>query len=237
MPIQLDDIAKHSLEITKIASAAGLIFGILMYARKAAFQFGIGIWNRFKFQTDMRTMMDKSSKERAEFLARYEADAKKWDESAEQTREINKILRNGISHKLAQQAAQSQLFMESEERPIFMCDEDGKNTVVSLGYLKLLDIHTKDDLSDVQWQSVLGGELRSEYLHAFDIARESHTTFRKACDYRNPYTDNHRGRWKVIAPCVEVNDSLIFTGRFMAVDEKAIAIATEHSWHCCLPKT
>jgi len=236
MPLQIEDVAKHSWEISKIAGALAIVFSCLMFVRKSICKFGVFIWKRFKFQCDMRAEMAKSSKTAADFLATYKEDAKKWNSFGGDIKEINKVLRNGISHKLARQEAQAQLAMESEETPIFMCDENGVNIAVSKGYLKLLDIYNRHDLDNIQWQATLAAKSRDGYLHSFNIARETKTTLRAHCEYQNPYSEEMRGEWKVTAPCVEVNSSLIFYGKLMAVDEKAISIATENGWHACLPK-
>ena len=229
--MNFDELEHNTKMLASLLASMAAIAGIIMYLRGKVWALCLWIWDQLKFKGDMRKWMIEGTAKSEAFLAAYAVNEKKWDTSVNEITEINKILRNGLSHKIAQQAAQAQLFMESEERPIFMCDENGRNTVVSLGYLKLLGIHSRSDLDDVHWQAVLYGPLRSAYLHSFDVARHIKGTLRASSDFQNPYTEEHRGQWKVVAPCVEVNDSLIFTGRFdEALDDKAREIAEEYGW-------
>jgi len=233
----LDYIERNTGQIASILGSLAIIAAAVIWMRKSTLRFLLFFWRRFTFQSDMRKMLELSHQERVTFQEKYNKDSERWNMSADQILENNRMLaelnglvRNGISHKLALQSAQSHLMMQTEQRPIFLCDENGKNLLVSAGYLNLLGIHSRADLEDVQWQTVIYGELREAYLRDFDLAKDSCGHFRGTVDLRNPYTEEHRGRWRVIAPCAAVNAALVFIGRFVPVDDTARRIAAEHDW-------
>ena len=226
---------EHDSRIAASLLASGIIIiGAILWFKKKFCPCCLWVWEQFTFKRDMRNWMVTNDKERDTFIsiysqdsAQYKKDAKKWNNSIAA---INATLQNGISHKQVELSAQLRLLMESIERPFFMCNEDGENRVVSVGYVKLLGLNTSSDLEDRLGVEFLHGELKADYLHAFEVARDSQTTFRSTVDFLNPYTKEHRGRWGVIAPCESVGKALIFTGRFDPIDEKAHEIARKFSW-------
>lgn len=235
----LEDLAKHSGQLLSLAALLSLIIP-QWRAKIGAFFSRIRQWlakDRLRFQevalthmADVKDRIAEARKERAEFMTRYLTDSKRWDGGLEELSEIKSILQNGVSHKLALLAAQHRQALELEARPIFVCDEHGKNMLSSQGYLNLLGLVDHEDLSSVQWQMSLYGELREQYMADFGMAQKERITLKSVCDFQNPDTGEHRGRWRVIAPCVAVNAALVFTGRFIPVDERAHEIARQFHW-------
>ena len=219
----LDSIAAVITSTTIIGLAA-------VWIRKRGCMLVKFVLNRIRFQGDIRNYMEAASKERVILFERSNSAATKAAKASARIEEISVLLKNGISHKLALQAAQIQLHMESEMRPLFMCDEGGRNIMVSFGYLKLLGIHNRADLADVQWHQIICGDLKDTYFSDFITSKKSKGTFMSSADLQNPYTGEHRGRWRVIAPCAQVNEALIFTGRLIPIDKIAQGIAQENEW-------
>lgn len=226
---------EHDGRIAASILASGIvIIGAVLWFKKKICPFCLWLWQQFTFKRDVRSWMVTNDKERNTFIsiysqdsAQYKKDAKKWNDSIAA---IDATLKNGISHKQVELSAQLRLLMESIERPFFMCNEDGENRVVSVGYVKLLGLNTSSDLEGRLGEEFLHGELKADYLHAFEAARGSQTTFRSTVDFFNPYTKRHRGRWEITAPCEAVGKALIFTGRFEPIDDKAHEIAKKYFW-------
>lgn len=210
----------------KIVTIGGAVGVISVWGRKAL----SWLIRRATFQRDMRAMLMAMKDERESFALLYETDSKRWNQGLEDVAEVKKILKNGVSHKLALLAAQYHQTMELDPRPIFVCDENGENIMSSWGYLCLIGLTDHDDLSSAQWQQVIYGELKESYISDFALACAKKIALKSVSDFQNPNTGEHRGRWRVIAPCVQVNEALVFTGRFIPVDEKAKEIAAQFSW-------
>ena len=186
--------------------------------------------DRIEFEATTKSHMVETSGKLDQFVGRYKIDAERWDGGLQKIKEIVGILENGISHKLAILAAQHRQIVEADLHPIFICDEAGNNLLSSMGYLRLIGLSDNDDLSSAQWQMIIYGELKGSYLADFETASANRCTLKSVCDFQNPDTGEHRGRWRVIAKCVEVNNALIFSGRFIPEDEKAHAIADQYGW-------
>jgi hypothetical protein len=210
----------------RIITIGGAVGVVIVWGKKA----WSWVVKRATFQRYMRTMLDSMKDERDGFLMIYESDAKRWNKGLEDVAEVKGILKNGVSHKLALLAAQHRQTMELDPRPIFVCDENGNNLLSSWGYLCLIGLTDHDELSSAQWRSVLTGELKDSYLADFTLASDNKMTLKSVSDFQNPDTGEHRGRWRVIAPCVAVNEALVFTGRFIPVDDKAREIAAKFGW-------
>ena len=187
--------------------------------------------DRIEFETTTRSHMAETSEKLDHFVNRYKEDSQRWDGGLDKLRGIQAILENGISHKLAILAAQHRQGMEAEIRPMFVCDESGGNLMSSQGYLNLIGLSDHDDLSDAQWQMIICGDLKESYLSDFALAKRDKITLKSVVDFQNPNTGEHRGQWRVIAPCSQVNEALIFTGSFIPVDDKARQIAEEYGWN------
>jgi|TARA_R110000824_G_scaffold15119_8_gene63848 hypothetical protein len=232
--MNLETIEHDSRIIASLLASGIIIIGAILWFKKKFFPCCLWVWEQFTFKRDMRKWMVSTDKERLAFLEIYAEDSIRHREDAKKNTAdiaaIDATLKNGISHKQVELTAQMKLLMESIERPFFLYNEAGQNRVVSAGYLELLGLNTAGDLDDHLWEDFLHGELKGDYLHTFEAAKESKTTFRSTVDFINPYTKEHRGRWGVIAPCESVGKSLIFTGRFDPVDEKAHDIAKKFSW-------
>ena len=232
--MNLETIEHDSRIAASILASGIVILGVMVWFKKKFVPCCLWVWEQFTFKRDMRKWMMTNDKERETFIAlyskdsaQYKKDAKRWNTSIA---DIDATLKNGISHKQVELTAQLRLLMESIERPFFMCNEDGENRVVSVGYVKLLGLNTSSDLEDRLGVEFLHGELKADYLHAFEVARDSQTTFRSTVDFFNPYTKRHRGRWEITAPCEAVGKALIFTGRFEPIDDKAHEIAKKYFW-------
>lgn len=186
--------------------------------------------SRIEFEERIsKSILDTNGKLDA-LCTKYAGDSTRWDGGLDTIQSIVSILENGVSHKIAILAAQHRQAMEAETRPVFVCDEEGGNLMSSAGYLNLIGLTDHDDLSDAQWQMILHGPLKNSYLSDFQLAKDKRVTLKSVCDFQNPDTGEHRGRWRVIARCVQVNEALIFTGHFKPEDNKAREIAAEFGW-------
>ena len=176
-----------------------------------------------------------------EILAIVKNGAPKWDDSAEQAKKnheemvaLKKIVTNGLSHSVAKLMVRMDQDFAFDTDPKFLCDENGNNWGVSVGYKRLVGV-SQDFLSGTQWQNTIYGDLKSSYLRSFERATSKKEDFIGVIDIQNPITGEHRGRWRVLATCKSVGESLIYSGRFIkAEDEKALDIASQHNWDCIL---
>mgnify|MGYP003649549587 FL=1 len=148
--MNLETIEHDSRIAASILASGIVILGVMVWFKKKFVPCCLWVWEQFTFKRDMRKWMMTNDKERETFIAiyskdsaQYKKDAKRWNTSIA---DIDATLKNGISHKQVELTAQLRLLMESIERPFFMCNEDGENRVVSVGYVKLLGLNTSSDL-------------------------------------------------------------------------------------------
>ena len=166
-----------------------------------------------------------------------EKGAPKWDEalaiSTQNSADIaalRSVVQNGLSHSMARLMVRHKQDFEADPTPKFACDEAGSNWLVSSGYLIIVGTGF-EDLRGLQWHSVIHGPLSADYLRRFNEAAAAKSDFTAVCDFQNPRTGDHRGRWRVYADCDALNDAVVYTGRFIrAEDEKAAEIARAAGW-------
>lgn len=199
------------------------LLGVILKWKKPLFSF---LRNRFMFQSDMRKLIEKFKIHQEN----YTKDAEHWNKTSEDVKEVIKILKNGIPHKLAILTAQHQQIVKASIRPLFICNETGKNEIVSYGYLTLLGIQNPDLLDGERWLDNLHGEGVDHYLEVLKRAVKNKRGFVSSVGFKNPMTGEYRGKWRVEADCVDVNDALIFTGCFFPEDDVAIRIAEKQGW-------
>lgn len=178
-----------------------------------------------------------------EILEIIKKGAPQWDMAADQAKinheqilRLQGIVTNGLSHSVAKLIARLNNDLENDFEPKFLCDENGHNWGVSIGYRRLVGV-MKDVLSGHQWENVVCGELRDYYLESFYRSTKNKEDFVSVVDFQNPISGEHRGKWRVLATCSCVGDSLIYSGRFIkAEDDTAKEIARENGWESFLAK-
>jgi len=178
-----------------------------------------------------------------EILKIIKKGAPQWDMAAEQSKKnheqilrLQGIVTNGLSHSVAKLIARLNNELENDFEPKFLCDENGHNWGVSIGYRRLVGV-MKDVLSGHQWENVVCGDLRDYYLESFYRSTRNKEDFVAVVDFQNPITGEHRGKWRVLATCSGVGESLIYSGRFIkAEDDRAKEIAKENGWELSLAK-
>jgi hypothetical protein len=110
----------------------------------------------------------------------------------------------------------------------FKCDNKGNNLVTNAAYRRLIGVTKEESLEGLRWKSVIYGELLESYLATFKACSDSLEDFYAECDFRNPVTGEHRGRWRVIAPVLHVGNGSIWVGSLeYAIDERARELAVE----------
>jgi PAS domain-containing protein len=193
--------------------------------------------NRVMFQSDMRVFIKDTNNERRDFFVRYREDCAKWEASAKQGREtqqevkeITRMLKNGIPHRLALLTAKHIQSVEAMSEPLFICDEEGRNEAVSQGYLDLIGVESVNLLDSTRWKDTVTGPLVETYLKTFSDAVAHRRRYVASVQFQNPFTREDRGVWRVTADCTSVNDALVFTGTFFPEDDRANALAEEYGW-------
>ena len=225
----LEYIADHAVDLTAIIGLLASFVGIWVKWSKPILRW---FRNRFMFQSDLREFINTSNTERESFVKTYNKNAEKWDKAVGDIGKIKKQIENGLSHKMAMVAAGQYQLVRADTFPLFVCNETGKNEVVSLGYLNLLGLgfEAQEIITSIKWQNATCGELESDYIDAFQQAVTYKTDLMKECGFQNPITGEFRGVWRVFATCTEVGSALMFYGRFVPVDEKAQEIAEQFNW-------
>jgi hypothetical protein len=137
----------------------------------------------------------------------------------------------GLVHQVARISAGQSVLFQNAPYPSFECDSRGRNAKVNDAYLQLVGCHSEEELTGGRWHQVIYGSLLEEYKSEFARCSAAHEDFVGCVDFRNPATDEHRGRWKIRAPCATVSEDCLFVGRFIgAMDEKAEMITRDHDW-------
>ena len=138
---------------------------------------------------------------------------------------------NGIERQMARLSGCHTVAFENEPFPAFECDASGNNSRVNNAYRHLIGISTEQANQGNRWHQAVYGELADDYHAEFVRCSEAREDFIGDADFRNPLTGEHRGRWKVHAPCINVGRSCIFIGRFIAaLDEKAMDLSDREDW-------
>jgi len=140
---------------------------------------------------------------------------------------------NGIMQNLEMVAAQCRSNFETSPSPKFICNSKGRNVSVNKAYRELVEVWHDDDIAGTQWMSVIYGELKESYIAEFARCATHGEDFFGDCDFRNPATNAHKGRWKIYAPATKCGDgSYLYVGTFtIALDETAKNIATAYKWN------
>lgn len=153
-----------------------------------------------------------------------------------EVKKINKALYNGgndgIMQNIDLMKALSKSIFEAEPMPMFVCTRSGGNVRVNEAYRSLVKIWRDDEIGGTQWHLVLYGVLKDAYINGFEHHSAVGEDFIGDCDFRDPSTNEHRGRWKVHCVASRNTDGgMTYIGRFLAcLDETANHIAEEHQW-------
>lgn len=140
--------------------------------------------------------------------------------------------RDGLVNQVALLAACHKVTFEAAAYPCFQCDGKGANRGVNEAYRILVGATHGDALAGTKWIHYLHGALAEDYREEFERCRLAKEDFIGEVDLRNPITGEHRGRWRVHAPCSLVGDDCVFVGRFIAaLDDTARELAIEHGWN------
>lgn len=137
----------------------------------------------------------------------------------------------GICNQIARLSACHAAQFQAAPYPAFECNSAGQNTRVNEAYLQLVEFLDAADIGGTRWQQVTYGELREAYRAEFVRCASAREDFIGVVDFQNPMTGEHRGRWRVYAPCAQIGADCLFVGRFIAaLDPAAQTIAAAHGW-------
>lgn len=229
-------IQEHAALISGAAAAVGSVWlskTKLWKAGKSIHSFATAPQRTEQATTEIREILTG-------FIAeKRESDAKR-DERAKQIElkvcRVEKALfnggRNGVIHNIDLLKAQCHGNFETSPCPMFVCDEEGANAQVNAAYRKLVQVWSSHDISGTQWQQALHGPHKENYIKEFQARAASGEDFVGDCDFKNPFTNEHRGRWKISAPSTAKTDGgMIYIGSFIAaLDETAVEIAEQEGW-------
>lgn len=138
---------------------------------------------------------------------------------------------NGVQQQMARFAACHSANFEAAPYPAFESTLTGHTTRVNGAYRILIGAWSDKHIASSRWQQTLHGPLVASYVAEFERCAEAKDDFIGVCDFRNPMTDEHRGRWRVHAPSAMLGEDCLYLGRFIAaLDDKAKAIAKEEGW-------
>jgi PAS domain-containing protein len=138
---------------------------------------------------------------------------------------------NGMEKKIARLAACHDVAFEAASYPAFECDGNGRNARSNEAYRTLTQTRSEDPLNGTRWYQVAYGPLAEAYHKEFARCSLTKGDFVGVCDFKNPMTDEHRGRWRIHAPCAQIGDECIYVGRFIAaLDDTAKQIVMEEGW-------
>lgn len=138
---------------------------------------------------------------------------------------------NGMERKIARLAACHDVQFEAASYPAFECSSAGRNARSNEAYRILTQTRTEDDMNGTRWHQVAYGTLAESYHAEFARCSLAKEDFVGVCDFKNPMTDEHRGRWRIHAPAAQVGDDCIYIGRFIAaIDDTAKRIVREEGW-------
>lgn len=207
-----------------LGAVAGIIgsLGVILAIRKQVWGFLAGVWRFF------------TGPERAlEMMGEIKAGARERDEKLDK---LCKAMFNGgkdgLVNQVAMLAACHKVSFEAAPYPSFQCDGRGLNRAINEAYRLLVGANNGDVLAGTRWIHFLHGELAEDYRAEFDRCRLVKEDFIGEVDLRNPITGEHRGRWRIHAPCSLVGDDCVFVGRFIAaLDPVARDIAMEYGWN------
>lgn len=107
--------------------------------------------------------------------------------------------------------------------PLFICDEKGRNIVVSKPYADLLDLENDGQLLGLEWRSFIDGRDMREYSEGFFEAVANCSSF----GGRFRFSDSSKGAWAVRAqPLLRGQDlKLLYLGVIRPSDDTARSIA------------
>jgi hypothetical protein len=203
---------------------AGIIgsLGVILACRKWVFGFFIAIYRFFTGPSRIEGLINS----RIESAAITDAKLEK----------ITYALFNGGNEGLIQQVARlsacHSAAFESAPYPSFECTSEGLNTRVNEAYRILTEVWSARSIKSGQWQQAIHGELAPRYVDEFHRCAAAKEDFIAVCDFKNPMTDEHRGRWRVHAPAAQIGTDCLYVGRFIAaLDDTARKIAMEEGWN------
>jgi len=153
--------------------------------------------------------------------------------------EINKITyalfnggNEGLVNQVARLSACHSASFESAPYPSFECTSVGLNTRVNEAYRILTQVWSTDSITSGRWQQAIHGELEQKYLTEFSRCAAAKEDFVGVVDFKNPMTDEHRGRWRIHAPAAQIGHDCLYVGRFVAaLDATAQEIAIGEGWN------
>lgn len=139
---------------------------------------------------------------------------------------------HGMMNQVARISASQAVMFQTVRFPAFECNKAGKNLRVNEAYLRLIQYYKAEDLDGTRWQQVTCGALADAYLKEFIRCANAQEDFIGTSDFQNPFTGEHRGRWRIHAPCTVIGDDCLFVGSFIgALDETAREIVRNENWH------
>ncbi len=120
---------------------------------------------------------------------------------------------------------------ESAPYPSFEYTSGGATTSVNEAYRVLIGAWSQSIIGAGRWQQAVTGELAEDYIHEQERCSMLREDFIGVCDFKNPMTDQPRGRWRVHASAAQIGDDCIYIGRFVAaLDDVAREIARDNGW-------
>lgn len=232
--------------LVSAAAAVGVIGGILEFLKggeRPWVDAAKGVWRVFYWVTiffhyPVTAMLAR--KRDAKVLQSLQTKASDRDRQIEeQQASIKRIERalfnggsNGLVHQIGIAMARTGDALEAAPCPLFECDLSGNNTNTNFAYRSLIGATTMAELSNQRWKSVLHGPNAQEYVNRFNEASVMKSDFIGECDFKNPWTGEHVGRWRVHARLtLLVDGSGYYIGRFIAaLDDTAKRIVSERGW-------
>lgn len=214
-----------------LGTLAGIIgsLGVILACRKWAWAFLVSLWKFFTGPAQALEMMREIKLETRDL----KAGARDRDEKLDR---LCKAMFNGgkdgLVNQVAMLAACHKVQFEAAPYPSFQCDGTGNNRAINEAYRLLVGANNGDALAGTRWIHFLHGDLSEDYREEFERCRLVKEDFIGEVDLRNPITGQHRGRWRIHAPCSLVGDDCVFVGRFIAaLDPVARDIAMEFGWN------
>lgn len=160
----------------------------------------------------------------------------KGDAREAELKKISYALFNGGAEGIVQQVARLSAChsanFESAPYPSFEYTSGGDTTRVNEAYRILIGAWHQAVIGAGRWQQAVTGPLAENYIEEQERCAQNKEDFIGVCDFKNPMTDEPRGRWRVHAPAAQIGPDCLYVGRFVAaLDDVARDIAIANGWN------
>jgi PAS domain-containing protein len=206
--------------------------GVMLASWKWVFRVAGAVYRFFSGPSRVERKLDERMKQAKD------DEQKRFIQSAEMEAALKKITyalfnggNEGLVNQVARLSACHSAAFEAAPYPSFECTSEGVNTRVNEAYRILTQVWSAETITAGRWHQVLHGELVNKYNVEFNRCAAAKEDFIGVVDFKNPMTDEHRGRWRIHAPAAQIGTDCLYVGRFIAaLDDTARKIAMEEGW-------